>query len=99
MEFAAAFGSGISSLLAEVLRSTPETAANTPPTAEILIASPVGSPVAAPHRNTGFTPDVLEGLMPPVVQLAPDPTVPIWFSVENPALAIGIEVIGAGNVN
>lgn len=42
---------------------------------------------------------MLEGLIPPVVQLTPDPVVPIWLSVENPVWAAGIEVIGPGNVS
>ena len=100
-ELAAAFGRGISSLFADVLRSTAETPANTPPVAEIRIGSLVGSPadVEELHRNTGFIPVVPEGLMPPVVQLAPKPGVPNWLNVENPILAAGIEVIGAGNAS
>src|SRR5215831_7363499 len=98
-ELAATFGRGISSLLAVVLRSTAETALNTPPVAEIRIGSPLGRPACAPvsHKNTGFTPDVLEGLIPPVVQLKGGPL--IALNEENPELPDGIEVIGAGNVN
>jgi len=98
-ELAVALGRGISSLLAVVLRSTAETPANRPPVAEILIGSPVGRPAAVvdEHRNTGFTPVVPEGLIPPVVQLNGGPLTAL--NEENPVLPAGIEVIGAGNVN
>ena len=99
LELAVALGRGISSLLASILRSTAETPANTPPLDEILIGSPSGSPAVEEegHRNTGFTPVALEGLMPPMVQLNGGPE--IALKEENPILGAGIEVIGAGNAN
>src|ERR1051326_8992350 len=96
-ELAVAFGRGISSLLDAVLRSTAETPANRPPVAEIRIGSALGRSRPPLHGNTGFTPVVLEGLIPPVVQLNGGPL--IALREENPELPAGIEVIGAGNVN
>ena len=98
-ELAVALGRGTSSLLAAVLRSTAETPENRPPVAEILIGSAVGRPAAVvdEHKNTGFMPVVLEGLIPPVVQLKGGPLTAL--NEENPALPAGIEVIGAGNAN